>query len=116
MQAGNLNRRVQIQQQAATQDAFGQPQQTWTTIATVWAIIDIQRGALLYETSEFISQVVYRITMRYSRSLVLKPNMRLVYVDAASSVTHTYEIQALWDDNAAHRQISALAYEIDGVA
>ena len=52
MQAGKLDRRVQIQQQTATQDAFGQPQQTWTTMATVWASIDIQRGALLYETSE----------------------------------------------------------------
>ena len=116
MQAGQLNRRVQVQQQSTTQDAFGQPQQTWATVATVWASIDIQRGALLYETSEFISQVVYRITMRYSPSLVLKPNMRLVYVDTASNVTHTYEIQPVWDDNAAHRQISVLAHEINGAA
>src|SRR6185437_14727664 len=113
MQIGLLNRRVQIQQQTATQDAFGQPQQTWTTMATVWASIDIQRGALLYETSEFISKVVYRITMRYSPSLILKPSMRLIYLDAISNVTHTYEIQALWDDNTAHRQISVLAYEIN---
>lgn len=116
MQPGKLNRRVQVQQQTTAQDSFGQPEQTWTTVATVWASIDIQRGALLYETQEFISQVVYRITLRYSPSLKLEPSMRLVYVDAAANITHTYEIQAVWDDDAAHRQISVLAHELNGAA
>ena len=114
MQAGKLNRRVAVQQQTTAQDSFGQPHQSWTTVATVWANINIQRGALQYEASQFISQVVYRITMRYSPSLVVKPNMRLVYTDEISNVTHTYTIQAVWDDDAAHKQISVLAYEQDG--
>jgi SPP1 family predicted phage head-tail adaptor len=39
MEAGKLNRRISIQSRDAGTDAAGQPVQTWTTLATVWAHI-----------------------------------------------------------------------------
>lgn len=37
MDAGQLNRRIVIQSRDAGTDAAGQPVNTWTTLATVWA-------------------------------------------------------------------------------
>jgi SPP1 family predicted phage head-tail adaptor len=37
MQAGRLDRRVTIEQATATQNDYGEPVRTWSTLATVWA-------------------------------------------------------------------------------
>lgn len=37
MRAGSLDRRVTIQSATTTQDASGQPIETWATLAVVWA-------------------------------------------------------------------------------
>lgn len=37
MQPGTLDRRVTIQQSTSTQDAYGQPIESWSTFVTVWA-------------------------------------------------------------------------------
>lgn len=39
MEIGSLNRRIVIQSRDSGEDAAGQPVQTWTTLATVWANI-----------------------------------------------------------------------------
>lgn len=44
MRAGQLNRRVTIQQLVAGQDEIGQPVQTWSTLATVWADVRYLNG------------------------------------------------------------------------
>lgn len=112
MQAGKLNRRIQIQSQSTTQDGFGQPVQTWTTQYTCWASIDIQASQLIYSTAEFISKVTHRITMRWTSSVVIKPNMRIVYTEPTTGVVHTYEIQALLNDQQRNRQLIAMCYEL----
>jgi SPP1 family predicted phage head-tail adaptor len=45
MDIGSLKSRVVIQSQAAGQDADGQPNGAWTTLATVWANIRYGTGA-----------------------------------------------------------------------
>jgi SPP1 family predicted phage head-tail adaptor len=42
VKAGELNRQIVIQSRDAGEDAAGQPVDTWTTLATVWANV---RGA-----------------------------------------------------------------------
>ena len=37
MNVGRLDRSVELQTQATSQDDYGQPLETWTTLATVWA-------------------------------------------------------------------------------
>lgn len=44
MQAGSLNRRIEIQSRDTGTDAAGQPVQTWTTLATVWANVKTSTG------------------------------------------------------------------------
>jgi SPP1 family predicted phage head-tail adaptor len=112
MQAGKLNRRIQVQSQTTAQDDFGQEQQTWTTQYTCWASIDIQASQLIYSTAEFMSKVTHRITMRWTSSTVIQPNMRIVYTEATTGVVHTYEIQALLNDKQSNRQLIAMCYEL----
>jgi len=44
MRAGKLDREVTLQKRSASQDAFGAPVETWSTLATVWAEVREERG------------------------------------------------------------------------
>ena len=94
MNAGKLNRRIQIQTQSTSQDAFGQELQTWTTVYTCWASIDVQRSQMVYNPSKFMSKAVVRITMRWTSSVVIEANMRILYTEPTTGVVHTYNIEA----------------------
>lgn len=113
VEAGQLNRRIQIQQQATAQDSFGQPEETWTSIYTCWANISVQKSQLLYETAEFVSKITHRITIRWTSSVIIQPNMRVVYAEPVTNVTHTYNIEALMNEEQRNRQLVILAYEIN---
>jgi head-tail adaptor len=110
-----MNKPVAIQSQAATQDAFGQELQTWTTIFACFASIDVQRSALIYSTAEFVSKVVYRIETWWPPGIIIAANQRVLYVDA-NKTTHTFEIQSVLNDKMDSRKLIILAYELDGTA
>jgi SPP1 family predicted phage head-tail adaptor len=113
MALSGLNRRIQIQSQSTTQDSLGQQLQTWTTIYTCWASIDIQQSQLIYATAEFISKVTHRITFRWTSSVVIQPQMRILYTEATTSVTHIYNIEALLNTKQRNRELVAICYELD---
>jgi SPP1 family predicted phage head-tail adaptor len=114
MNAGKLNRRVQIQTQTATQDAVGQELTTWSTAYSCWASIDIQASQLINDTATFISKVTYRITMRWTSSVVIEAAQRVVYTEPTTGVVHVYEIQAVLNDKAGNRMLTLMAYELGG--
>ena len=116
MNPGQLNREVQIQTQSATRDAAGQPINSWTTVYTCFASIDIQGGALLYEPSEFVENVLYRITVRYDPTFTILPNMRVLWTDLWKNVCHTYVVKAIWNDKSDYKQVTFLAHELNGAA
>lgn len=111
-----LNRKIDIQaEQTGSVDAFGQPlPSSWTTVRTAWANIDIQGSSLVYETSAFIAKVVHRITLRWSKAPVVTPNMRVVYTESATGVTHTYNIEAVLNPDQQNVWLVLMCYEIDG--
>jgi head-tail adaptor len=104
---------ISIQSQTTTQDAFGQPVNAWTEIVSCFADIDIQNSALIYSTAEFMEKIVYRITIPWSPT-VFAPNMRIVYLDAATNVTHTYNIEAILNPKQGNVWLTFLCYELDG--
>ncbi len=112
MQAGKLNRRIQIQQQTISQDAFGQEFQAWTTVYTCWAAIDVQRSQLIYNPAEFMSKAVVRVTMRWTSSIVIEANMRAIYTEPTTGVTHTYNIEAPTNTDQNNRELVILCYEL----
>lgn len=113
MKTPNLNRRIAIQSQTTSQDSFGQEQQTWNTVYECWASLDIQASQLLYSTEEFVSKATHRITIRWTKSQTFAPNMRIVYVDAATGVTHTYNIEAIINPQQTNFWLTFLAYELN---
>jgi SPP1 family predicted phage head-tail adaptor len=114
MVVGRLNRRIAIQTQTTTQDAVGQELPSWSTAYSCWASIDIQASQLLYSTAEFISQVTYRITMRWTSSVIIAASQRVVYTEPTTGVVHTYQIEAVLNDKAGNRMLTLMAYELDG--
>jgi head-tail adaptor len=119
MDTGKLNRRIQIQAQSdPTQlDAFQQPTPAaWNPIYKCWASIDIQNSALVYSTAEFMSKNVYRITIRWTSSVVFSAKQRIVYIEPTTKITHTYVIESAINDKQANQQITLLCYELEGEA
>jgi SPP1 family predicted phage head-tail adaptor len=116
MEIGKLNRRIQIQSQGTSElDAFQQPlPAAWTTIYKCWASIDIQNSALIYSTAEFMSKVTFRITMRWTSSVVISAKQRIVYVEPTTQIVHTYEVIAPLNTKQANRKLVLLCYELSG--
>ena len=65
MKIGDLRNQVAIQQRDATKDTFGQPAQTWTTVATVWAKVADISGRELITAMAAQSEVSTNIVIRY---------------------------------------------------
>jgi SPP1 family predicted phage head-tail adaptor len=114
MQAGMLNRRIAIQSQSTAQDAAGGLIPSWSTLYACWASIDVQNSQLLYATAEFVSKTTYRITLRWTSSVIVSAKQRVIYTEPTTGVVHTYEVQSVVNEKAANRQIMLLCYELAG--
>lgn len=92
MRAGLLNRRINIERRATTQDALGQPSESWTLVAAVWADIRHLGGLESIKAGADTSVVRASIRIRYRTGL-----------DAGMRVTHgadTYDVRAVLPDTA----------------
>ena len=76
MRAGQLNQRITVQQLAAGQDALGQPMQTWSTVAELWAHILHSSGIEMVKAGAEMSIVRASIRVRYTRQITA--GMRVV--------------------------------------
>jgi len=65
MRAGRLDREIVIQQRSDAQDTFGQPQPTWTTLATVWAAKEDDRGREYFAANQLAAEAPTRFRIRY---------------------------------------------------
>lgn len=90
MRAGQLKNRVTIQQQSTVQDSIGQPVNTWTTYASVWADIRHNSGLEEIKSGEVTSTIRASVRVRYKAGIT-----------AAMRVVHgsiTYQIKAVLRD------------------
>ena len=69
MRPGLLNQRVVVQQQSTTQDALGQPVQSWSTFATLWANVRHTSGVEAIKNDAIASVVRASIRVRYRADL-----------------------------------------------
>lgn len=77
MQAGRLNQRVSIQYLAAGQDSIGQPVQTWSTLAAVWANIRYNTGAEAIKGDADVS--IAKASIRIRRRTDVTAGMRVLH-------------------------------------
>lgn len=89
---GQLNRRLTLQAPSATQDAIGQPLDTWTDVATVWADVRHPNGLQALKADAPTSTVRASIRIRWRTGVTAA--MRAL--DVASGTV--YAIRAVLPD------------------
>ena len=73
MNAGRLRFRVDIQQPVETQNSYGEPEVTWTDVATgIWAGIEPLRGREFFAARQVNAEIESRIVMRYRSDVKAK--------------------------------------------
>lgn len=89
--AGDLDRRIRIEQATETQapDGSGEPETTWATVAEVWAQKDPLGGRELFTAQQVAAKVDTRFRLRW-RNDVRPERMRIVDEDL-----RLYDIQAV---------------------
>src|SRR5690242_5513965 len=95
MQAGKLRCRVTIEAPTVTQNEFGEPVTTWTTLATVRASKEDLTGREAFLAMQVKSQQQTRFTMRYLADVL--PTMRLVIGDRNNPPADIYGIESIAD-------------------
>ena len=79
MHAGLLDKQITIQICTQDQDAAGQPSETWSTFATLYANIKPLVGKDYLAAKQVVDEVSHDVTVRYRRGI--KPKMRVSYLD-----------------------------------
>ena len=90
MEAGQLNSRVNIEQRTSSVDSIGQPVETWSLVAAVWANVRHLSGVGVIKASADTSVVKASIRIRNRSG-----------IDAGMRVTHDgkqYQIDAVMPD------------------
>lgn len=106
MNAGQLDRRIVIQSQATSQDAYGQEQQTWTDVFTCWASIHAATSREVYAAAGFVTQLSHVVTIRYTSTSITSA-MRVLYG------TRTFQVQAVVDPDESRVLLNLYCLERD---
>jgi SPP1 family predicted phage head-tail adaptor len=112
MQAGQLRKRITIQQRSTTVDGFGQPALSWVDLATVWADIQVLYGQQLARSQSIYNMTSHQIVIRFQSFLsdVRKVgSYRAVYVGAGT--TRYFDIGASMNEAERNRMVTLLCSE-----
>ena len=98
MTIGERRMQVTFQRATETADAFGEPDKTWTTLCTSWALVQPLKGSERFSANQVQAEVDTRIVTRNRSELsTLGPK------DRATWSGHTYDIKAvLFRDHRKH--------------
>lgn len=106
MRSGRLRHRLTVQTANISQNAFGEPVQTWTTLATVWGAVEPSRGAERQRALQVSATEEVKIVLRYSATIGgIKPDDRILY---GSKV---YDISAVMNIDERNRELNVMARE-----
>lgn len=104
MRAGQLRKRIRLQQRSSAQDSSGEQVHVWSDVATVWAEISPVTGRELQAAGAVQQEASHTVTMRYRAGL--DASMRILYG------TRIFNIVAPpIDEDERHRQFTVLCSE-----
>lgn len=78
MRAGDLRKRVTIEQPAESQNGVGEMTQTWSTFAVLWASIEPLVGSEKLQAAQINANADAKITVRYYAGIT--PKMRIRFL------------------------------------
>lgn len=86
MRAGDLDRRITIEQATAGTDDYGAPTQTWATLAQVWAQVKPVRGQEYFAAQQVNARVdtVFKIRHRTDITTAMRISYGSEYYDIQS--------------------------------
>ena len=91
--AGRFNRRIDLQRATTAQDETGQPVETWSTLASVWASWRRASARETLAAAEVAAAVTDVFETRwYSGVADLNPKDRLVYAGRTYDIVEVAEI------------------------
>ena len=106
MSIGERRQRVAFQTASVTQDGFGEPDQTWTTLATQWALVKPLSGRERTAANEIQSDLTTRIVTRNNSTMdSLGPG------DRATWDGRTFDIRAVIHRDHRRSELEILAVE-----
>jgi len=100
---GEMRQRVALQTRTVTR-VEGIPEESWTTVATVWAAVADLSGKEYFQAASMQSEVTTRIKIRYRKGIT--PSMRVLYGD------RVFNILSVIDKDERHRVIELLCKEV----
>lgn len=113
MQAGNLRKRVKLQQRTATVDApFGQQTLGWIDIQTIWADIEAVSGAQLARSQSIYNMTSHHVTVRFQQlftDMKRVGSYRIVYTTAGT--TRYFDIGGSMNEAERNRMVTLLCSE-----
>jgi SPP1 family predicted phage head-tail adaptor len=74
--AGAMDRRIRIEQATTSADGYGQPIETWSLLAEVWAEVAPLRGRELWAAQQVNAELTTRFRIRYRSDVTEK--MRII--------------------------------------
>lgn len=78
LRAGELDRRITIQRLSVTRGNLGEELKGWTTVATVWAKVEVDAGGEEFRALQRTASQTARFTIRYRAGISPKDH-RVVY-------------------------------------
>jgi SPP1 family predicted phage head-tail adaptor len=109
MRGGTLNRLIQIQARTTTQDTFGGQSSTWTTIGSVYALIEALSGSERMAAMSYSTDVSHRVTCRFDPTLFVDPRVIATYRVLYGA--RIFNIEAALNIDEANRTVQLLASE-----
>ncbi|MCA8248078.1 phage head closure protein [Burkholderia multivorans] len=108
MRSGQLTRLVTVQQRDTARDSFGQQVESWSTVKSVYAYIEVLNGSERAAAQSVATDVSHRFTVRYD-AIFADPRVvatyRIVYA------TRIFDIHAALNVEESNRTIELLASE-----
>lgn len=106
MSIGERRYRVVFQTATITPDDFGEPDQSWSTLSTAWALVQAIKGAERFSANQVQADVDYRIVTRNTSELSsLSPG------DRATWNGKTFDIRAVIPRDHRESELEILAKE-----
>ena len=77
--ASELNERIAIERIARTPDGQGGYVQTWSAIATVWAMVRARSGTERSKSEQLEAPITYLVVIRYPDGFTVTPDDRITW-------------------------------------
>jgi SPP1 family predicted phage head-tail adaptor len=91
VKAGTLDRRVTLQRQFSTRDAYGGETISWIDVATVWASVSAISGREFLQSQQIEGETTYKVVIRWLAGITTS-KLRVVYHDVDEGGSPTQQI------------------------